>query len=233
MMANVRTSDWRHGGFGVACRPCRRGRAERSRARQGGRGDPRRPGRGGRAPTRMDRAADHRQHGTSTTRRAPTTCASSRSMRASSRRGSSRPSGVPGVFATLDAGRQETLGDLFHVRRQALRPGRMGLAAARGADGRPARARARRWSAAARSTRRVRKRPSSPRCTRSTPRGQAAGQSRAGRRGRGGDRLAQLPADRSPTPRSRAALARRSGSSSRRRASRATGAVTSSSAPRA
>ena len=28
--------------------------------------------------------------------------------------------GVPGVFATLDAGAKDTLGDLFHVRRQAI-----------------------------------------------------------------------------------------------------------------
>ena len=57
------------------------------------------------------------------------------------------------------------------------------------------RARARRSSAAARSTRRGRKPPSSPRSSAFKTAGrQAAGQPRAGRRGRGGDRLAQLPA---------------------------------------
>ena len=78
--------------------------------------------------------------------------------------------GKPGVFATLDAGAADDAGALLHVRREAVRPGGVELAAARRPDRGPARRRARSWSAAAPPTRRGRRSRASRRCTRSRPR---------------------------------------------------------------
>ena len=104
--------------------------------------------------------------------------------------------GVPGVFATLDAGAKDTLAHLFHVRRQAVRPGRMVVAAARGADRRPA--------GRGQGDRRPRRgQPEGagnglPGGASRLPgrRRQAAGQSGACRGRRGGNRLAPFPPDR-------------------------------------
>ena len=144
----------------------------------------------------LDRAALHR-------RREPQLPAGrgvhggARRRRPASPASSSIPtSGKPGVFGTLDAGAKTTLGDLLHVRRQAVRSRRSG-----------ARRRSRRgWSrrtgwarsawAAARSTRRAR-RILPERADGLQGGGQeAAGQPGAGVRGRGGDRLAALRRDR-------------------------------------
>ena len=111
----------------------------------------------------MDRAADHRR-------------------RAAQHRGGRRPYGAardrgrlhrraqgadrrrPGRVRHARRRRAAHRRHLFHVRRQAIRPGRMGVAAARGRGSSITRS-AGRSAAAARSTRRGRKAPSSPRCT--------------------------------------------------------------------
>ena len=104
-------------------------------------------------------------------------------------------SGVPGRVRDARRRRSDHARHLFHVRRQAVRPQGMVVAAARGADGRPARGQG------DHGPRRGQPEGAGNGLPVGAPgvqghRPQASRQHRAGRRGRGGDRLSQLPRDR-------------------------------------
>ena len=159
--------------------------------------------------------------------------ASWRARPASSRSRSSTTDGKPGVFATLDAGAPKTVGLYFMYDVKQFDPAEWTLAAAGGAHRRQARRRQgddgpRRGQpegagggVARRAARDPRRRP------------EDAGEPRAGRRGRGGDRLAaHRPARPSPRGRGRAAQDASACSCPRRRRT-STASSRSASAPRA
>ena len=145
----------------------------------------------------MDRLADDRQHESQPQgrRRIYAPARARRGVPAGADRPDQRRAG--GVRDARCRGEGHA-GALFHVRRQALRPRRMVVAAARRADGRPpgrgqGDGRARRGQPEGAGN-------GLPGGAQGVPHGggQAAGQSRAGGRGGGGNRLAQLRRDRQP-----------------------------------
>ena len=178
---------------GIRSGPCR-GSTGRREPRQGRRGHQGRQGRLDRAPPRMDRAADHRQHGRE----------HAQGRRVHAPAGAGR--GVPAGEDRRDRRRARRVRDarrrredharhLLHVRREALRPGRMVVAPARGEDRRPAGRR----NDAGRPRRGQPERPRDglPHRTARVQagRGQASRQPRARRGGRRGNRLDQLLED--------------------------------------
>ena len=86
----------------------------------------------------LDRAADHRRREASNAARAPNICASWRSTPVSSRRKIIPTDGVPGVFATLDAGAPDTLGIYFMYDVKQYDPAEWSSPPLEGADRRPA-----------------------------------------------------------------------------------------------
>ena len=90
--------------------------------------------RGGEAAPGLDRAAVDRRREPELGRRAPSAWRSSCADAGFQKVTIVPTDGKPGVFATLDAGRDEDGGPLLHVRRQAVRSRRVDVAAARGAD---------------------------------------------------------------------------------------------------
>ena len=183
------------------CRPAFRPDARPRRPRQGGGQPPRHDGQGAAG---VDRAADHR--------RGKAQRRTGRRLYAAPRARRRIPAGAGGAVGRRarrlrDAGRGRA-GDarhLFHVRRQAVRPRRMVEPAARRPAGRPAGR-----GAGHHGPRRGQSEGAGNGLPRRASRlqgerAQAAGQSGAGGRGRGRDRLAQFPdGRRRPASRRRA-----------------------------
>ena len=103
----------------------------------------------------------------------PSTWRGWRARRGSSASRSSRPRASPASSPRSTPARDDAR-RLLHVRREAVRSGRVELAAARGAASSIGPASARSWSAAARRTPRDRRWRCSPRCMRSRPRARSS-----------------------------------------------------------